>query len=136
LHRVVLTRSALETLERAPEHVKRRIAEALDALQQSFAPVGHFDVRRLKGMRRVFTIRIGGWKMIYEVRDRERRGLDRVPTFAPDWTEFNESDLGITLIELFGFLGDEVANYQDQTADEGYVGRKPKDATWRRRKPP
>jgi mRNA-degrading endonuclease RelE of RelBE toxin-antitoxin system len=135
LHRVVITRSAIKTLESAPEQVKWRIAEALDALEQSFAPLGQFDVRRLKGMKRVFAIRIGGWRMIYGVRNVEKRELDRAPSSAPDWTELSGSDVGISLIELFAFLAEEVAYYQ-KTAYEGYPGRKPKPATWRRRKPP
>jgi hypothetical protein len=36
-------------LEKAPEHFRKRIIEALDALQQSFAPVKLFDVKKLKG---------------------------------------------------------------------------------------
>jgi hypothetical protein len=28
---------------------------------------------------------------------------------APDWTDVNESDPGITLLQLFGFLGESLA---------------------------
>ena len=32
----------------------------------------------------------------------------RIPVYAPEWTDFNPSDPGITLIELFSFLGENV----------------------------
>ena len=58
-------------MERAPEHVRKRIIEALDALQQSFAPVKLFDVKRLKGYIDTFRIRVGDWRMIYELHRKE-----------------------------------------------------------------
>jgi mRNA interferase RelE/StbE len=67
LHRVILTKRARKGLEKAPEHIRRKSIEALDALQYSFAPVKLFDVKRLKGFEDVFRIRIGDWRIIYEV---------------------------------------------------------------------
>ena len=32
--------------------------------------------------------------------------LERIPVDAPEWTDFNESDPGVTLVELFAFLAD------------------------------
>ena len=49
MYRVVLTNRANKGLKKAPEHVRKRFVEALDALQQSFAPVKLFDVKKLKG---------------------------------------------------------------------------------------
>ncbi|MDV3243966.1 MAG: type II toxin-antitoxin system RelE/ParE family toxin [Nitrososphaerales archaeon] len=66
MYRVVLTKRAAKGLEKAPEHVRRKSIEALDALQQSFAPVKLFDVKRLRGMEGVFRIRVGDWRIIYE----------------------------------------------------------------------
>jgi mRNA-degrading endonuclease RelE of RelBE toxin-antitoxin system len=50
LYRVVLTRRAAKGLGKAPEHVQKKVEEALEALKQSFAPVKLFDVKKLKGM--------------------------------------------------------------------------------------
>ncbi len=33
-----------------------------------------------------------------------REALARIPVHTPDWTNFNESDPGVTLVELFAFL--------------------------------
>lgn len=71
MYHVILTRRATRGLGKAPEHIKKRIVEALDALQESFAPVKQFDVKRLKGIEGVFRIRIGDWRIIYEVRRKE-----------------------------------------------------------------
>lgn len=30
--------------------------------------------------------------------------LSRIPVHTPEWTNFNESDPGVTLLELFAFL--------------------------------
>src|SRR6478736_3666440 len=32
----------------------------------------------------------------------------RIPVYAPEWTDHNASDPGITLIELFSFLGENL----------------------------
>src|ERR671930_441652 len=32
----------------------------------------------------------------------------RIPVYAPEWTDHNPSDPGITLIELFAFLGENL----------------------------
>ena len=32
--------------------------------------------------------------------------LKRIPVYSPEWTDFNDSDPGVTLVELFAFLAD------------------------------
>lgn len=32
----------------------------------------------------------------------------RIPVYAPEWTDFNASDPGVTLVELFSFLGENL----------------------------
>jgi mRNA-degrading endonuclease RelE of RelBE toxin-antitoxin system len=72
LYRVILAKRARKGLEKAPEHVRKKSIEALDALQESSAPVKLFDVKRLKGYEGVFRIRIGDWRMMtYEFHKRE-----------------------------------------------------------------
>jgi mRNA interferase RelE/StbE len=46
-------------------------SEALEALQDSFAPVKTFDVKKLKGMRDTFRIRLGDWRLIYEFKKKD-----------------------------------------------------------------
>jgi hypothetical protein len=43
-----------------------------------------------------------------------RRDLSaRVAAFAPDWTESTDSDPGITIVDLFGFLGESLLSRAD-----------------------
>jgi hypothetical protein len=37
--------------------------------------------------------------------------LGRIPVHAPEWTDVNPSDAGVTLLELFAFLGEELLAY-------------------------
>src|SRR6185295_756298 len=37
------------------------------------------------------------------------------------WTERHEADLGIALIELLAYAGDELSYYQDAVANEAYL---------------
>src|SRR5689334_21363297 len=38
----------------------------------------------------------------------------RIPVHNPEWTNFNRSDPGITLLELFAFLSESLAYRADQ----------------------
>lgn len=44
--------------------------------------------------------------------------LSQIPTYAPDWTNYNPSDPGITLIELFAYLTELLLYRLDQITDE------------------
>lgn len=48
--------------------------------------------------------------------------LDRVSLLAPDWTERNPADVGVALVELFAWLGDELSWRQDAVATEAWLG--------------
>lgn len=45
----------------------------------------------------------------------------RIPAYTPEWTDFNESDPGITLIELFSWLADILIYRINQVPDRAYV---------------
>lgn len=47
--------------------------------------------------------------------------LDRLPQFAPDWRDRSEADLGMVLLELFAYAGDQLSYLQDRVALEGYL---------------
>ena len=36
--------------------------------------------------------------------DLRRELIERIPVYAPEWTDHNESDPGITLVELLAYL--------------------------------
>ncbi|WP_327349103.1 hypothetical protein [Streptomyces europaeiscabiei] len=60
----------------------------------------------------------------YLARDYEglrTRLLDRLSVLLPDWTDRSPADIGVTLIELFAYLGDRLAYRQDAIATEAYL---------------
>jgi baseplate J-like protein len=48
--------------------------------------------------------------------------LDRLSTVAPSWTDRNAADTGVTLVEIFAYLGDLIAAAQDAISAEAYLG--------------
>lgn len=47
--------------------------------------------------------------------------LDRMTRLMPDWRERSPADLGITLIELLAYVGDQLSYRQDAIATEAYL---------------
>jgi hypothetical protein len=47
--------------------------------------------------------------------------LDRLPTVAPGWMERHEADLGMVLLELLAYAGDQLSYQQDAIANEAYL---------------
>jgi hypothetical protein len=44
-----------------------------------------------------------------------------IPQFMPEWINTDASDFGITLIELFAYMGDMLNYYIDRSANEGFI---------------
>jgi len=47
--------------------------------------------------------------------------IRRIPVYAPEWTDHNPSDPGITLIELFAFLGENLLYRFNQIPEATYL---------------
>ncbi|MGP4047400.1 putative baseplate assembly protein [Streptomyces sp. 2A115] len=47
--------------------------------------------------------------------------LDRLALTTPDWVERNPADLGMTLVELLAYTGDQISYQQDAVATEAYL---------------
>jgi predicted phage baseplate assembly protein len=47
--------------------------------------------------------------------------LNRLALIMPGWTETHVPDVGITLVELFAYVGDYLSYYQDAVATEAYL---------------
>ncbi|MFC5742691.1 putative baseplate assembly protein [Dyella tabacisoli] len=48
--------------------------------------------------------------------------LDRMSVTAPSWTERNEADPGIALVEVLAYVADHLSYQQDAIATEAYLG--------------
>ena len=47
--------------------------------------------------------------------------LRRIPAYAPEWTDWNDSDPGITLIQLFAYLAEQVGYRLNQVPEKNHV---------------
>jgi len=47
--------------------------------------------------------------------------LDRLALIMPDWQERHVPDLGIALVELLAYVGDDLSYFQDAVANEAYL---------------
>lgn len=48
--------------------------------------------------------------------------LDRMAAVAPQWGERNPADVGVALVELLAYVGDQLSYQQDAVATEAYLG--------------
>src|SRR2546425_3458892 len=48
--------------------------------------------------------------------------LDRMAVIMPQWRERSPADLGIAMVELLAYAGDQLSYYQDAVATEAYLG--------------
>ena len=48
--------------------------------------------------------------------------LDRMAALMPQWQERNPADLGVALVELLAYAGDQLSYQQDAVATEAYLG--------------
>lgn len=47
--------------------------------------------------------------------------FDRLAQVSPDWQERHVPDVGVTLVELLAYVGDQLSYYQDAVATEAYL---------------
>ena len=47
--------------------------------------------------------------------------LDRLALIMPDWQETHEPDIGMAIVELLSWVGDELSYYQDAVGTEAYL---------------
>lgn len=48
--------------------------------------------------------------------------LDRLATVMPGWQERSPADVGVALVELLAYVGDQLSYFQDAVATEAYLG--------------
>ncbi len=53
--------------------------------------------------------------------DLKREALLRIPRYNPEWTDFNESDPGVTLLELFAWLTEMMFYRLNQVPELNYI---------------
>ncbi len=76
--RITFRRKAKRVMARLPADLKRRISQAIDQLAVNPHPPGS---KRLVGAEDLYRIRVGGWRIVYAVKDDQL--LILVVTVAP-----------------------------------------------------
>ena len=69
---VNFTNSAAREFRSLPSEIKRRVGSVVDSLQRTPRPSG---VRKLQGHDELYRIRIGSYRLVYEIDDRTVRIL-------------------------------------------------------------
>jgi predicted phage baseplate assembly protein len=49
------------------------------------------------------------------------RLLRRIPVYTPEWTDWNDSDPGVTLIQLFAYLAEQVGYRLNQVPEKNHI---------------
>jgi mRNA interferase RelE/StbE len=71
-YEVVIQESASKALRKLDEQVRRRVAAAVDALADDPRPPG---IKAVAGEHGSYRIRVGDWRVLYEVDDERRQVL-------------------------------------------------------------
>ena len=66
-YRVEFAASAAREFRALPANVKRRVTAAVDSLRTTQRPAG---VRKLTGSDRLYRIRVGHYRIVYEINDK------------------------------------------------------------------
>ena len=69
MYRTEFLRSAAKEFRNLEDEVKRRVVVAVDELVENFRPKG---VRKLRGHRSLYRIRVGSYRVVYEIDDSAR----------------------------------------------------------------
>ncbi|MEM8638057.1 MAG: type II toxin-antitoxin system RelE/ParE family toxin [Cyanobacteria bacterium P01_G01_bin.54] len=69
-YQVTIARSAQKSLTKLPQSVCDRILEQIDYLQTEPRPSG---VRKLKGQTKSWRLRVGDYRIVYDVDDQARQ---------------------------------------------------------------
>ena len=69
MHEVFLERSAERDLKRLPSEIFRRVAPLLKTLRENPRPPG---CRKISGSESDWRIRVGDYRVVYEIDDRDR----------------------------------------------------------------
>ncbi len=66
-YEVLLHRGVLKRLRDAPENVRGKFRELVEELRFNPIPSEKFDIKKLKGRENTFRVRLGSYRVIYEL---------------------------------------------------------------------
>lgn len=63
---------ARKDAKKLPKKMKEKIVELLDYLERNPVPIEKYDIKKLKGLHNTYRIRLGNWRLIYNVDFKEK----------------------------------------------------------------
>ncbi|MBS7653238.1 type II toxin-antitoxin system RelE/ParE family toxin [Candidatus Bathyarchaeota archaeon] len=66
MFQVIVSQRAIKSIEKLPEHYKRRIFELLLIFRENPVPAEYYDIKKLRGYTNIYRARIGDIRIIYE----------------------------------------------------------------------
>ncbi len=66
-YHVVVGKQALKEMKNLPEAVRKKFLKILVDLEEYPIPAHRYDVKKLRGEERTYRIRVGKYRLIYEI---------------------------------------------------------------------
>jgi len=71
-YRVLIHPKVAKAIKDLPKALKVRLSEFIDALKDNPVPFRKFDIKKLKGQRDRYRVRLSDFRLTYEVDKKER----------------------------------------------------------------
>lgn len=71
-YKILIHPRVAKAIKDLPKAHKVRLSEFIDALKDNPVPFKKFDIKKLKGQRDRFRVRLGDFRLTYEVDKKER----------------------------------------------------------------
>jgi len=68
MYKVFISRSAEKQLKRIPTHIQRRVSAVIVSFEVEPRP---FGCKKLAGTNESYRVRVGDYRIIYDIRDKE-----------------------------------------------------------------
>jgi mRNA interferase RelE/StbE len=81
LFQILISSKAKKSIEKLPEHYKRRTIELLLIFRENPIPAEHYDIKKIKGYKDTYRARIGDIRIVYEILWNQKR--IHILTIAP-----------------------------------------------------
>jgi len=67
MFRLLVSHHFARDAKKAPEEMKSKLPQLIDYIERNPVPVERYDVKKMKGEKGIYRIRIGEYRIIYSV---------------------------------------------------------------------
>ena len=72
MYEVILSNQSIKQMKKLPKYVKSKIRTILKVLEEYPVPAMKYDVKKIKGEEFTYRIRVGKYRLIYEIKEEEK----------------------------------------------------------------